>query len=53
LVVRLKRADEAQSVTDGERYLVERPWPRGISSARLALTDWLKGLAQSTDLRRC
>lgn len=37
---------------DGERILVDRLWPRGVSKKRAHLTDWRKGLAPSTELRR-
>jgi uncharacterized protein YeaO (DUF488 family) len=49
--IRLKRAYEAPSPEDGERYLVERLWPRGVKKDRLALTGWLKEVAPSTELR--
>jgi uncharacterized protein YeaO (DUF488 family) len=49
--IQLKRAYEAPSPDDGERYLVERLWPRGVKKERLALTAWLKELAPSTELR--
>ena len=52
MVVKLKRAYELPTPDDGERYLVERLWPRGISKTNLGLTAWLKDLAPSTDLRK-
>ncbi len=36
----------------GHRVLVDRLWPRGIARADLALDEWLKDAAPSTDLRR-
>jgi uncharacterized protein YeaO (DUF488 family) len=36
--------------SDGERILVSRYWPRGISKERLAITGWLKNLAPSVEL---
>lgn len=50
-MVKLKRAYEEPAASDGERYLVDRLWPRGISNEAAQLTDWLKGLAPSDDLR--
>ena len=50
--VRLKRAYEAAEASDGERYLVERLWPRGVKKDELALTAWLKDIAPSTELRQ-
>ncbi len=50
--VRLKRAYEAPSPTDGERFLIDRLWPRGVSKADAALDGWMKDLAPSTALRQ-
>jgi uncharacterized protein YeaO (DUF488 family) len=51
-MIRLKRAYEPASPSDGERVLVERLWPRGISKARAALDLWLKDVAPSPELRK-
>jgi uncharacterized protein YeaO (DUF488 family) len=48
----LKRAYEPAGDDDGERFLVDRLWPRGVSKAEARLTAWLKDLAPSTELRR-
>ena len=50
--VRLKRAYEKPSRTDGYRILVDRLWPRGVSKEALKLDVWAKDLAPSTDLRK-
>jgi uncharacterized protein YeaO (DUF488 family) len=50
--IRMKRAYEKAAASDGERFLVERLWPRGVKKADMALTAWLKDLAPSTDLRK-
>ncbi len=50
--LRLKRAYEPASREDGERYLVDRLWPRGVKEDALALTGWLKEIAPSHELRR-
>jgi uncharacterized protein YeaO (DUF488 family) len=52
MAARLKRAYEPPAPDDGERYLVERLWPRGVTRADLDLTAWLKDLAPSTELRK-
>lgn len=52
VVVMLKRAYEPVSRRDGWRVLVERLWPRGISKQALALDEWLKELAPSSELRK-
>jgi len=49
--VRSKRVYDPVSPSDGRRYLVERLWPRGISKDRLQLTEWLKEVAPSPELR--
>lgn len=49
--VLLKRAYEPASPADGTRILVDRLWPRGVSKARAALSDWMKEIAPSTGLR--
>lgn len=48
----LKRAYATASPQDGERYLVDRLWPRGVKKEALPLTAWLKDIAPSTGLRR-
>jgi uncharacterized protein YeaO (DUF488 family) len=51
-MIRLKRAYEPATASDGRRILVERLWPRGVSKARLRLDDWMKEVAPSAELRR-
>jgi uncharacterized protein YeaO (DUF488 family) len=51
-MIRLKRAYEPAAADDGQRVLVERLWPRGITKARLKLDAWLKDVAPSGDLRK-
>lgn len=48
----IKRIYEAAGADDGERFLVDRLWPRGVSKEKARLTDWLKDLAPSTELRQ-
>lgn len=50
--VQLKRAYEPPSPDDGARILVDWLWPRAISKGDLALDDWMKDIAPSTELRR-
>jgi uncharacterized protein YeaO (DUF488 family) len=52
MAIKLKRAYEPPEAGDGARYLVERLWPRGVKKEALELTDWLKELAPSTELRK-
>jgi uncharacterized protein YeaO (DUF488 family) len=51
-MIRLKRAYEAASAEDGERVLVERLWPRGVTKAKAAIDLWLKDVAPSAALRK-
>lgn len=51
-MIRIKRAYEPASETDGKRILVERLWPRGIRKEALVLDDWRKEVAPSTELRK-
>jgi uncharacterized protein YeaO (DUF488 family) len=51
-MITLKRAYDPASPTDGTRYLVERPWPRGVSKARLRIDTWLKEVGPSAKLRQ-
>ncbi|MER8430239.1 DUF488 domain-containing protein [Mesorhizobium caraganae] len=48
----VKRAYEALASDDGQRVLVDRIWPRGISKEDAALTLWLKDIAPSDELRK-
>jgi len=50
--LRIKRAYEPPSPDDGERYLVDRLWPRGLKKEALALSGWLKDVAPSNALRQ-
>ncbi len=50
-MILLKRAYEKPSDTDGDRFLVDRLWPRGVKKSSLAIKGWLKDAAPSTELR--
>lgn len=50
-MILLKRAYEKPSDTDGNRFLVDRLWPRGVKKSSLAIEGWLKDAAPSTELR--
>lgn len=51
-MIHLKRAYDKSSRKDGERILVERLWPRGVTKAQAALDLWLKDIAPSAALRK-
>ena len=50
--LQIKRVYEQRSPIDGQRILVDRVWPRGISKAKLGDAIWLKDVAPSTKLRK-
>ncbi len=50
--IRIKRAYEAPDEDDGQRVLVDRLWPRGVSKESAKIDFWPKELAPSTELRR-
>jgi uncharacterized protein YeaO (DUF488 family) len=50
--VAIKRAYEDASEKDGYRVLVDRVWPRGRTKESLALDEWARDLAPSTELRK-
>lgn len=49
--LKIKRIYESPEKTDGERFLVDRLWPRGISKEKAKLSQWLKKIAPSQGLR--
>ena len=51
-MIKLKRAYEKPAKDDGERILVERLWPRGVTKDQAKLDLWLKDVAPSTELRK-
>ncbi|RWM10735.1 DUF488 domain-containing protein [Mesorhizobium sp.] len=50
--IAVKRVYEAPAKADGQRVLVDRIWPRGVSKKDAALTLWLKDIAPSDELRK-
>jgi uncharacterized protein YeaO (DUF488 family) len=51
-MIKLKRMYNTPSADDGQRFLVERLWPRGVKRGVAHLSGWLKELARSSALRR-
>jgi len=49
--IRVKRAYEAASRSDGYRVLVDGLWPRGLSRDRARIDKWARDLAPSDALR--
>lgn len=50
--IRIKRVYEPASPEDGNRVLVDRLWPRGLSRERVQASMWLKDAAPTTPLRK-
>lgn len=50
--IQTKRVYDPPSPADGERFLVDRLWPRGLKKEDLRLTGWLKEAAPSNALRQ-
>jgi uncharacterized protein YeaO (DUF488 family) len=50
--IKIKRAYESYDETDGNRILVDRLWPRGISKVKAKVDFWPRDLAPSNELRR-
>ncbi|MFQ5874239.1 MAG: DUF488 domain-containing protein [Dehalococcoidia bacterium] len=51
-MIQVKRIYDPPSKDDGERFLVERLWPRGLTREATHLSGWLKDLAPSSALRQ-
>lgn len=50
--VKIKRVYDEPEADDGERILVDRLWPRGLSKEKAALDDWMKEVAPTSELRK-
>jgi uncharacterized protein YeaO (DUF488 family) len=50
--VQVRRVYDPPEPDDGQRVLVDRLWPRGLSKERANLDDWCKEIAPSTELRK-
>lgn len=50
--LRLKRAYDKPEDGDGQRILVDRLWPRGLSKDRAHIDHWAREVAPSDALRR-
>ena len=51
-MIQIKRVYEPVAKTDGQRFLIDRLWPRGIKKESLHLVAWLKEVAPSAKLRQ-
>ena len=50
--LKLKRAYDEPSESDGLRILVDRLWPRGLTKEKARVDLWLKVIAPTTELRK-
>jgi uncharacterized protein YeaO (DUF488 family) len=50
--IKIKRAYEHPDKDDGNRILVDRLWPRGLTKEKARVDLWLKEIAPSTELRK-
>lgn len=50
-MIYVKRVYSPASAEDGQRFLVDRLWPRGIKKEDLKVQAWLKEAAPSNELR--
>jgi uncharacterized protein YeaO (DUF488 family) len=50
--IKIKRAYDELDEHDGYRVLVDRLWPRGVKKETLAIDEWCKIVAPSTELRK-
>ncbi len=48
--IKVKRAYDPSSESDGERLLVDRYWPRGMTRERLEIARWAREVAPSRSL---
>jgi uncharacterized protein YeaO (DUF488 family) len=51
-MIRIKRAYDPVFEGDGERILVDRLWPRGVTKEAARISSWMKELGPTTDLRK-
>jgi len=51
-MIQIKRVYESAAKNDGQRFLVDRLWPRVVKKEALPLTGWLKEIAPGNELRK-
>ncbi len=51
-MIKIKRVYEPPARSDGNRFLVDHLWPRGLKKESVQVKDWLKAVAPSNELRR-
>ena len=51
-MLKIKRVYEKPEKGDGERILIDRMWPRGLTKEKVQAKLWLRDIAPSTELRK-
>jgi len=51
-MIRIKRAYEVPVLEDGTRVLVDRVWPRGVTKKVVRVSQWMRELGPSNELRK-
>ena len=51
-MIKIKRVYEESDISDGQRVLVDRLWPRGVRKDQAQIDVWLQDLAPSHGLRQ-
>ncbi|MEM4839894.1 MAG: DUF488 family protein, partial [Candidatus Micrarchaeaceae archaeon] len=51
-MIKVKRVYDKADITDGDRILVDRLWPRGIRRSTPNIDVWIKDVAPSDELRK-
>src|ERR1700743_149236 len=50
-MIAIKRAYDPAKKADGQRFLVDHLWPRGVKKEALKIESWVKPVAPSIQLR--
>jgi uncharacterized protein YeaO (DUF488 family) len=51
-MIMIKRVYDPVSEEDGERILVDRLWPRGVTKEAARVSSWMKEIGPTTELRK-
>ncbi|MEM0201736.1 MAG: DUF488 domain-containing protein [Candidatus Micrarchaeaceae archaeon] len=51
-MIKIKRVYDKADITDGDRILIDRLWPRGIRRSTPNIDVWIKDVAPSDELRK-
>ncbi|MDE1825389.1 MAG: DUF488 domain-containing protein [Candidatus Micrarchaeota archaeon] len=52
MLLGIKRIYNKPDITDGQRVLVDRLWPRGVKKSTSNIDEWFKEVAPSNELRK-